>query len=125
MADGYIGLHTRRASGARAVVVTDSPYVERIGLQAGLVAGLRAFAKGHGGATAVIEYAGRKGAKIVLTGTDGTAGAEQYTDSTEAARAACAQAGVSIDGEWERELAEQTRGSGDLWAARSRRVMAR
>ncbi len=124
MADGYIGLHTRRASGTRTVV-SDSPHVERIGLQAGLVAGLRAVAKGHGGATAVIEYAGRKGAKIVLTGTDGTAGAEQYADSSEAARAACAQAGVAVDGEWARELAEQTRGSGDLWAARSRRVMAR
>jgi hypothetical protein len=38
----------------------------------GLVAGLKSFAAGHGGATAVIEYAGRRGARILLIGHDGT-----------------------------------------------------
>ena len=32
----------------------------------GLVSGIRSFAAGHGGATAVIEYVGRRGARIVL-----------------------------------------------------------
>src|SRR5262245_2200509 len=38
----------------------------------GLVAGIRSFAAGHGGATAVIEYVGKRGARIVLVGEDGS-----------------------------------------------------
>jgi hypothetical protein len=91
---------------------------------AGLVNGLRAFAAGHGGATAVIEYAGRKGARIVLTGGDGAQAADHYAESTEAARIACAQAGVSVEHEWERELTEQMQMTADLWAGR-RRVLSR
>jgi hypothetical protein len=94
-------------------------------LPAGLVSGLRSFAAGHGGATATIEYAGRKGARIVLVGKDGAAGAEQYAESTEAARAACAQAGVNVDHEWERELTEQMQVSDSLWGARGRRALSR
>jgi len=91
---------------------------------AGLVHGLRAFAAGHGGATAVIEYVGRKGARIVLTGGDGARAADHYAESTEAARIACAQAGVDIEHEWERELTEQMQVTTDLWAGR-RRVLSR
>ena len=91
---------------------------------AGLVSGLRSFAAGHGGATAVIEYAGRKGARIVLVGTDG-AGVDHFAESTTAARAACAKAGVSIENEWERELVEQMRPSNDLWRSMGRRVLSR
>ena len=56
-------------------------------------AGLKSFAAGHGGATAVIEYVGRRGARIVLVGQDGTWG-DHFADSTDTARAACAKAGV-------------------------------
>ena len=90
----------------------------------GLVAGLKSFAAGHGGATAVIEYVGRRGARIVLVGQDGTWG-DQFTDSTETARAACAKAGVTIENEWERELVEQMRPSNDLWRSMGRRVLSR
>jgi hypothetical protein len=141
MADGYTGVHTRRALAARNAMLASARAVEaaaptrsRLAVPvadqgsvapAGLVHGLRAFAAGHGGATAVIEYAGRKGARIVLVGGDGVTGAEQYAESTEAARVACAQAGVGIEHEWERELTEQMQVSTDLWSARGRRVLSR
>lgn len=142
MADGYTGLHTRRAHAARAMLVATGehagPRPPREPLTpllasadpgakapAGLVAGLRSFAATHGGATAVIEYAGRKGARIVLVGNDGAAGAEQYAETTEAARAACAQAGVDVEHEWERELTAQMRVGTDVWGARGRRVLSR
>lgn len=89
-----------------------------------LVSGLRSFAAGHGGATAVIEYAGRRGARIVLVGEDG-AGVDHFAESTTAARAACERAGVNIDNEWERELVEQMRPSNDLWRSMGRRVFSR
>jgi hypothetical protein len=91
---------------------------------AGLVAGLRSFAAGHGGATAVIEYVPRRGARIVLAGQDGTS-ADHLVDSTETARAACAKAGVEVDNAWERELVEQMRPSNDLWRSMGRRVLSR
>jgi hypothetical protein len=90
----------------------------------GLVAGLRSFAAGHGGATAVIEYIGRRGARIVLAGQDG-AEADHLVESTDAARAACAKAGVEIENGWERELVEQMRPSNDLWRSMGRRVLSR
>ena len=63
----------------------------------------------------MIEYVGRRGARIVLVGQDGTAGEDQFADSTETARAACERAGVDIENGWERELVEQMRPSNDLW----------
>ncbi|HEY7226440.1 MAG TPA: hypothetical protein VH561_22940 [Micromonosporaceae bacterium] len=127
MADGYIGLHARR-SGIKTSFAIDAAAALTTDLQVsapGLVSGLRAFAAGHGGATAVIEYAGRKGARIVLVGEDGAPGDEQYAESTEAARAACAKAGVQVEHEWERELGDATRVTSDLWGARSRRALTR
>jgi hypothetical protein len=91
----------------------------------GLVAGLRAFRTRHGAASAAIEYAGRKGARIVLIGRDGTEAAEFYAETTDAAREACARAGVTVQGEWERELTEQMRVSTDLWNTRGRRALTR
>jgi len=90
----------------------------------GLVAGLKSFAAGHGGATAVIEYVGRRGARIVLVGQDGAWG-DQFADSTDMARAACAKAGVNVENAWERELVEQMRPSNDLWRSMGRRVFSR
>jgi hypothetical protein len=107
--------------GSLNVFASDSP----VNTPAALVSGLRSFAAGHGGATAVIEYVGRKGARIVLVGGDGEAGVDQFAPSTEEARAACAKAGVSVDNEWERELVEQMRPSNDLWRSMGRRVFSR
>ncbi len=81
---------------------------------ASLASGIKAFATGHGGARAVIEYVGRRGARIVLVGEDGE-WADYFAAGTDMARQACATAGVSVDNEWERELMEQMRPSNDLW----------
>jgi hypothetical protein len=89
-----------------------------------LVAGLKTFAAGHGGATAVIEYAGRRGAKILLAGQDGSSD-EHFAESTDLARAACERAGVALEKAWERELVEQMRPSNDLWRSMGRRVLSR
>ena len=89
-----------------------------------LVDGLRSFAGDHGGAKAVIEYVGKRGARIVLVGQDGE-WSDQFADSTDVARQACESAGVEVENEWERELLEQMRPSNDLWRSMSRRAMAR
>ena len=56
-------------------------------------AGIKSFAAGHGGAKAVIEYVGKRGARIVLVGEDGEWG-DQFADGTDVAREACEKAGV-------------------------------
>jgi hypothetical protein len=91
---------------------------------ASLISGLKEFAGAHGGAKAVIEYVGRKGARIVLVGNDGEWG-DQFADSTKAAREACEKAGVSVDNEWERELIELMRPTNDLWRSMAKRTLAR
>ncbi|MEU2614070.1 hypothetical protein ABZ570_21170 [Micromonospora sp. NPDC007271] len=90
----------------------------------GLVAGIKSFAAGHGGAKAVIEYVGKRGARIVLVGSDGE-WADQFADGTDVAREACARAGVAVENAWERELMDQMRPSNDLWRSMARRTMAR
>jgi hypothetical protein len=70
-----------------------------------LVDGLRSFRALHDGATAVIEYIGRRGARIVLVGEDGAWG-EQPAPATDVARAACERAGVPVENGWFRELNE-------------------
>ncbi|GAA5191797.1 hypothetical protein GCM10023322_49980 [Rugosimonospora acidiphila] len=89
-----------------------------------LIAGIKSFAEGHGGAKAVIEYVGRRGARIVLVGEDGTWD-DQFASSTDVARRACVTAGVEVENEWERELIEQMRPSNDLWRSMGRRTLAR
>jgi hypothetical protein len=106
------------ANGSDAALTADRPVPD------GLVSGIRSFAAGHGGAKAVIEYVGRRGARIVLVGEDG-AWADQFADGTDVARRACESAGVEIENEWERELMEQMRPSSDLWRSMSKRTFAR
>jgi hypothetical protein len=108
------------ADGSHTTFSDPSP----VATPSGLVAGLKSFAAGHGGATAVIEYVGRRGARIVLVGQDGVWG-DQFADSTETARAACERAGVALENAWERELVEQMRPSNDLWRSMGRRVFSR
>jgi hypothetical protein len=89
-----------------------------------LVTGLKSFASDHGGAKAVIEYVGRRGARIVLVGEDGTC-VDAVAPSTDVARSACQTAGVAIENSWERELIEQMRPSNDLWRSMGRRTLSR
>jgi hypothetical protein len=89
-----------------------------------LVDALKTFASVHGGARAVVEYVGRRGARIVIVGEDGE-WADHFTAGTDIAREACSTAGIKVDNEWERELIEQMRPSNDLWRSMSRRVLAR
>lgn len=111
MADGSDAMLT-----ADATETTDSP--------ANIAAGMKTFATVHGGARAVIEYVGRRGARIVLVGEDGE-WADYFASGTDIARSACEEAGVDVDNEWERELIEQMRPSNDLWRSMSRRILAR
>ena len=94
------------------------------GSETTVTAGIKSFAGEHGGARAVIEYVGKKGARIVLVGGDGE-WSDQFANSTDVARKACETAGVEVENEWERELMEQMRPSNDLWRSMSRRSMAR
>jgi hypothetical protein len=89
-----------------------------------LASSIKTFANGHGGARAVIEYVGRRGARVVLVGEDGE-WSDQFASGTDVARAACEAAGVSVENGWERELIEQMRPSNDLWRSMARRVLAR
>ncbi len=93
-------------------------------LSGSLVSGIKSFAAGHGGAKAVIEYVGRRGARIVLVGEDGT-WTDQFASGTDIARRACEKAGVEVENEWERELIEQMRPSNDLWRSMGRRQLSR
>ncbi|GGK23932.1 hypothetical protein GCM10010124_15580 [Pilimelia terevasa] len=89
-----------------------------------LVSALRAFADGHGGATAVVEYVGRRGARIVLVGKDGVWG-DQFAQDTDTARRACELAALSVENSWERELVESMAPTNDLWRSMGRRLTAR
>lgn len=109
------------ADGSDTTLTTEQPEKET---PVGLVTGIRAFAADHGGAKAVIEYVGKRGARIVLVGTDGT-WADQFADGTDVARAACVSAGVTVENEWERELMDQMRPSNDLWRSMARRTLSR
>jgi hypothetical protein len=88
------------ADGSNAVLTLEQPAVTE------LVTELRSFAGDHGGAKAVIEYTGRRGARIVLVGGDG-AGTDRFVPGTDIARGVCAEAGVSVEKLWERELVKQ------------------
>jgi hypothetical protein len=110
------------AEGSYTTLTTDRPHPPDA--PNGLVAGIKSFAVMHGGATAVVEYVGRRGARIVLVGADGAWG-DQFAEGTDVARRACETAGVEVENEWERELMEQMRPSNDLWRSMARRSLAR
>lgn len=106
------------ADGSHTTMTLDRP------VPVNLIDGLRSFVGDHGGAKAVIEYIGRRGARIVLVGEDG-AWADQFAPATDIAREACAKAGVVVENGWERELMEHMRPSNDLWRSMSRRSLSR
>lgn len=97
---------------------------ERTDVPAGLVDAIKSFVAEHEGAKAVVEYVGKRGARIVLVGQDGVWG-DHFADGTDVARRACEAAGVDVENEWERELIEQMRPSNDLWRSMARRTFAR
>lgn len=103
---------------------SDTTLTAPIQTPGGLVSSLKAFAAGHGGAKAVIEYVGKRGARIVLVGQDGVWG-DQFAADTNVARQACITAGIEVENEWERELMDQMRPSNDLWRSMARRAMSR
>src|SRR3954468_20545876 len=94
------------------------------GFDTTLTAGIKSFAGEHGGAKAVIEYVGKKGARIVLVGEAGE-WSDLVAGGTDVARQAGGPPGVQTENEWERELMEQMRPSNDLWRSMARRSMAR
>jgi hypothetical protein len=112
------------ADGSDTTLTGSTITTERTGAPSGLVSAIKSFAAGHGGAKAVVEYVGKRGARIVLVGHDGTWG-DQFADDTDMARQACDAANVEVENEWERELMEQMRPSNDLWRSMSRRSLAR
>ena len=122
MAHGDTTLLTERPDPAAEGVPLDAE--PDAALPTGLVASLKTFAARHAGAKAIIEYVGRRGARIVLVGEDGDWG-DQFAPSTDLARHACATAGVPVENTWERELIEQMRPTRDLWRSMARRTLAR
>jgi hypothetical protein len=105
------------ADGSHTAVTVNFP-------SGGLISELKDFAGSHGGAKAVIEYVGRRGARIVLVGNDGE-WSDQFAESTSAAREACEKAGIAVENEWERELMELMRPTNDLWRSMSKRTLSR
>jgi hypothetical protein len=75
---------------------------------------MKDFAATHEGASAVVEYVGKRGARIVLAGSDG-ASADLLAPSTDVARNACREAGVDVVNTWERELFEEIRAQASMW----------
>ena len=97
-----------------------APEQTEANVPAPIVAGLKQFRAAHEGATAVIEYVGRRGARIVLVGSDGAWG-DQLAPATDVARAACEAAGVPVENGWDRELTENMDGDEDHWFSLRRR----
>lgn len=79
-----------------------------------LLSSVKEFAAAHGGATATVEYEGKRGARVVLVGSDG-ASADAYADATDVARHACRTAGVDVINTWEQELFEEIRTQAAIW----------
>ncbi len=69
---------------------------------------IRGFAKKHGGADAVVEHLGQRGARIVLVGKDGAWG-DLVAPACATAQAAAETAEVPVHGEFGGELAARLR----------------
>jgi len=74
------------------------------GSDAAQVGRLREFVASHGGSgTAVINYLGRVGARIVVIADDGAFG-DAVASSVEVGSRICEQAGIPVADGWNREL---------------------
>lgn len=79
-----------------------------------LASAIKEFATAHEGASAVVEFAGKRGARIVLAGSDG-ASIDVLAPATDVAREACREAGIDVVNIWERELFDEIRARSSLW----------
>jgi hypothetical protein len=75
---------------------------------------IKEFASAHDGASAVVEYVGRRGARILLAGSDGVS-ADAFAPATDVAREACREAGIDVVNTWEQELFEEIRAQASPW----------
>jgi hypothetical protein len=85
------------------VTLTPEPATELSGTDAASVKRLRDFVAGHSGGTAVINYLGRPGARIVVVADDGAYG-DAVVSGVVAAAEVCRQAGIPVAEGWDREL---------------------
>jgi len=69
---------------------------------------MNAFARAHGGADASVEYLGRRGARIVLVGQDGSWG-DVVAPTYELARAAAGSADVTVQEDFGGDMAARLR----------------
>jgi len=87
-----------------AVVRNPEPTIELTGTDAASAKRLQDFVAGHAGAgTAVINYLGRNGARIVVVADDG-AFADAVVSGVVVAAEVCRQAGIQVADGWDREL---------------------
>ena len=86
------------------MTVPSEPVNSLTGTDAASVNRLRDFVAGHTGAgSAVINYLGRNGARIVVVADDG-AFADAVVSGVVAAAEVCRQAGIPVADGWDREL---------------------
>jgi len=86
------------------VTSTPEPAIELSASDAASVKRLREFVAGHTGTgTAVINYLGRPGARIVVVADDGAFG-DAVVSGVAAAAEVCRQAGIPVADDWDREL---------------------
>ncbi|MEP6562646.1 MAG: hypothetical protein ABJD68_16420 [Nakamurella sp.] len=86
------------------MTLSPEPVIELTGSDAASVKRLREFLAGHPGrGTAVINYVGRPGARIVVVAEDG-AFADAVATGVVAATEICRQAGLAVADGWDREL---------------------
>jgi len=86
------------------VTAPSEPAVALTGSDAASVKRLRDFVAGHTGAgSAVINYLGRNGARIVVVADDGAFG-DAVVSGVVAAAEVCRQAGIPVADGWDREL---------------------
>ncbi|MFF2655117.1 hypothetical protein [Streptomyces sp. NPDC058045] len=74
-----------------------------------------AFARAHDGAEGQVSYLGRKGARIVLVGGDGRWG-DLVAPSHTVAEAAVAKAGITVQEDFDGELAARVRTGPYEWS---------
>ena len=86
------------------MTLSPEPAIELSRSDALAVARLREFLAGHAGSgTAVINYLGRPGARIVVVADDGAFG-DAVVSGVIAAAEVCRQAGIPVADGWDREL---------------------
>ena len=91
---------TGTAATGTAATVTEEPSRT----DAAQVEQLRAFVGRHGGSgTAVINYLGRVGARVVVVAADGAFG-DAVVSTLQAAADVCERAGIPVADEWDRRL---------------------